>query len=301
MDAICIDQSDDTREKNHQVAMMGEIFRGASRVFACVGAHANDSYFLMHTLETRQAFFAAVYDGITSEAPEPVFDWKAFDWTGGLPKLELTEASNDAELGAQLLEIRARLIEAFRHFLRRSYLSRVCIFQELYSGNGSVTICCGIDRQPLNALLALSLLINDWINEYYSEVSSIALCKDNSQLMKFWNDLQELASQRGCLLVGSSPTQLPGHLRSLLQALPAFQSQDPRGKIYGVLPSVCWPENTPFPDYTKGRFELAAETLGLLHLQGASDTEFWYEYSMLGLADAIRRLLSVSLHQTTLN
>ncbi|KAH8769859.1 heterokaryon incompatibility protein-domain-containing protein, partial [Diaporthe sp. PMI_573] len=41
-DAICIDQTNDD-EKGHQVYMMGDIYRNAEAVLACVGAHADGS------------------------------------------------------------------------------------------------------------------------------------------------------------------------------------------------------------------------------------------------------------------
>jgi hypothetical protein len=49
IDAICIDQTS-TREKNHQVAMMGQLYKRASKVLACVGSHADDSEFLFESL-----------------------------------------------------------------------------------------------------------------------------------------------------------------------------------------------------------------------------------------------------------
>ncbi|KAF2825887.1 HET-domain-containing protein, partial [Ophiobolus disseminans] len=36
LDAICIDQNND-REKGHQVALMGELYKRAAQVLACVG------------------------------------------------------------------------------------------------------------------------------------------------------------------------------------------------------------------------------------------------------------------------
>ena len=48
MDAICIDQ-DSLLEKNAQVPLMGDIYRTASKVFACVGEHADGSRNVMLT------------------------------------------------------------------------------------------------------------------------------------------------------------------------------------------------------------------------------------------------------------
>jgi hypothetical protein len=42
VDAICINQRG-VQEKNHQVALMGKIYKTATDVYACVGPHADDS------------------------------------------------------------------------------------------------------------------------------------------------------------------------------------------------------------------------------------------------------------------
>jgi len=48
IDSICIDQANNN-EKCHQVEMMGNIYRNASQVLACVGSHADDSELVMST------------------------------------------------------------------------------------------------------------------------------------------------------------------------------------------------------------------------------------------------------------
>lgn len=58
VDAICIDQT--AEEKNHQVALMGEIYSGAEHVLACVGPHENDSELLPGILEEHHAILSRI-------------------------------------------------------------------------------------------------------------------------------------------------------------------------------------------------------------------------------------------------
>jgi hypothetical protein len=51
VDAICINQ-EDLQEKSQQVGMMGQIYKSAQHVLACVGNHADDSRFFYQELTT---------------------------------------------------------------------------------------------------------------------------------------------------------------------------------------------------------------------------------------------------------
>jgi hypothetical protein len=55
-----------------------------------------------------------------------------------------------------------QLAEALHFFCKRPYFSRVWVLQELYMGNGRITICCGTDQQPFGQLFALTR----WLKEY---------------------------------------------------------------------------------------------------------------------------------------
>ena len=49
IDALCIDQGN-VPENNVQVAMMGDLYKRAERVLACIGQHADDSEYFMRVL-----------------------------------------------------------------------------------------------------------------------------------------------------------------------------------------------------------------------------------------------------------
>jgi len=65
VDAVCIDQTN-VEERGHQVAIMGQLYRRAAQVFACVGLHADDSEFLQ-IMSRKKAFFGRYYVGCPLE------------------------------------------------------------------------------------------------------------------------------------------------------------------------------------------------------------------------------------------
>ncbi|KAK7697872.1 hypothetical protein SLS64_013125 [Diaporthe eres] len=54
IDSICVNQLDND-EKGAQVALMGEVFKTAIQVVACVGAHGDDSEFLYEFMRGEKA------------------------------------------------------------------------------------------------------------------------------------------------------------------------------------------------------------------------------------------------------
>ncbi|KAH7084009.1 heterokaryon incompatibility [Paraphoma chrysanthemicola] len=65
IDAICIDQ-ENVEEKNHRVAMMGDVYRNAAHVFAWVGRHAGDSQFLFDFIAAERTILSEIYSEIFS-------------------------------------------------------------------------------------------------------------------------------------------------------------------------------------------------------------------------------------------
>lgn len=119
IDSVCIDQLN-LREKSAQVQMMGDIYKTAAHVLACVGCHHNDSELLV--------FFA-------SEA-----EWHLRTQTFS------SAYQKDSSFGiAWSDEMTAmRFAWAFKAFGDRSYWKRLWIVQEI-SNASHVTILCGQD------------------------------------------------------------------------------------------------------------------------------------------------------------
>lgn len=129
VDAICIDQQN-IDEKNLQVAMMGDLYQKATRVFACVGPAADDSDYLFDFLKKHKRFFRDVYKDLMA--------WQSDDKRSSTDATEL-ELYDDyyrardfhmwhsgASWRALILR-RTRLIVAYVCFVERSYFSRVWV------------------------------------------------------------------------------------------------------------------------------------------------------------------------------
>lgn len=126
IDATCIDQNN-IEEKNCQVAMMGGIYKKASRVFACVGPAADDSDFLFDTLKTYKKFFQNEYKRHFIGENKLVADHAlAADYEtvrhGYVP-----DNRHSIRGWPALLLRRTRLVNSYLRFLERPYFLRVWV------------------------------------------------------------------------------------------------------------------------------------------------------------------------------
>lgn len=269
IDAICIDQTND-EEKGDQVAMMGDIYWYAERVLACVGPHENDSEFLTREIQMHHDILIhANRLGFTGlrQAKWPIFAWML----------------------RHRIRTMNRLSEALLNFLGRSYFSRVWILQELFLGQ-HVTICCGIDHIPIEALNGLYLLFSS----YHSPVVvpfRIAHNKDSKTawtsiklflakaMSSIWilqrlvnfedgdmmNKMYSHRDRSSYVTAGANHDLQFYHLSDAINQVRDFQCMDPRDKVYGILAMVQWAGSRKVsPDYRKERFDLAVEVLQAL-------------------------------------
>jgi hypothetical protein len=308
VDDICIDQSL-TEEKNHQVSMMGDLYKKATRILACVGEHGDDSDFLISILESRKPFFTQLSEGIYTHEDE-----STLEWTGNVPSLRKAPRFFDGLVRTSLFKNRGRISQAYGQFLKRPYFSRVWVLQELFSGNGRITLCCGMDHQPLMNFLALSLLVGHWIvwpGIFGNVVDHVLGILPDSSSRTLHMSIKPQASslywetkaQRGSLSAGAAPDMRPTNLPRLLPFMADFQCEDPRDKIYGIRSLIDWRGHAaPFPDYSKDVFGLAVEITGIIHTQLRWQLVHngWAERSMLMLAGHLREMLSLSNEQPLL-
>jgi hypothetical protein len=80
-DALCINQ-DDTKERNHQVTQMGEIYRRARRVITCLGMADTNSTIAMRLLQNLERDFSEsdsveLRPGMTYSTPWAKLDFLA--------------------------------------------------------------------------------------------------------------------------------------------------------------------------------------------------------------------------------
>lgn len=263
VDAICINQ-DDMNEKTEQVQIMGQVYKDAVIVLACVGQHADDSEFLFRKLRERYQ------------------EWQA-----------VVRVSSTREL----YRIRS-------NFLRRQYFSRVWVAQELFLAKQVLLCCGKEVIPLANLIVPLQAMTNrehygDWFlrpSLPSEELNRLKITNDvsASKKAKIRFALPNLKSKYGsggirnqiCLKVSKWPwfrrlvgledfvpnfnliLQLgrTGHqllnLRDAIILTQPLQCQDARDHVYGILSLINWEGIDPImPDYSSSAFELAVKTL----------------------------------------
>ncbi|KAH6647275.1 heterokaryon incompatibility protein-domain-containing protein [Truncatella angustata] len=317
LDAICIDQND-TTEKGHQVAMMGDIYRNAAHVLACVGPHHSDSLFMIRTLEH--------YQGILNPILGPVF--------GGPNKTHHITYEDDPRyrnfhghrrsLLEWFLKCRTstwrRNARALLEFLKRPYFSRVWVVQELTLAT-SASLHCGMDQLSIPTICAMWDVLNgfyspirhssqwlpspmtDWIpfmTKFSINRNMRYLCHRVWFLRRFWvaetsmkPSPEIIGYERSLQTTTESFTRLT--LYDAMKQLEYSQSDDLRDRVYGVLSLVDWTRSPRiFPDYDINEFDLA---INVLRLSMGSDTitedQFMDKSPSVQMADLLVRLLEL--------
>ncbi|KAI7777299.1 hypothetical protein LA080_003816 [Diaporthe eres] len=261
-DAICIDQTNDD-EKGHQVYMMGDIYRNAQGVLACVGPHSRGSQILLQALRTHASTMSRIAASATddrceySRSPWSIF---ASQPTDGSPKWSNIARrwawQEDANLDA--------LIPAMKEFLDRDYFSRTWVYQEIVLRR-HIILCCGCTRTPLYSLYGIFLIM-----EYLGHLS----VRDTE---KAWPLLRAGAF---------SWSRSEKSLETLMGDVLALDCADPRDKVYSVLSMVHWrrrSEEPIYPDYTLDTHSLASKVLPrILRQRGESRLDLaWEKLHML--------------------
>lgn len=281
-DAICIDQTNDD-EKGHQVYMMGDIYRNAQFVLACVGPHAHDSLVLLRTLRTH----ANTMDSIAASATNDRYSHSRSlrSLFTSRPADKSPKWSRIARRWASLEDDNMdRLIPAMERFLYRDYFSRTWVYQEIVLGR-HIVLCCGGTRTPLYSLYGMLLAMEH------------LRCLSDEIIDKSWPLLRA-----GAFSWSSSENE---SLQTLMRDVLPLDCADPRDKVYAVLSMVNWRrrrEEPIYPDYTLDPLSLASKVLPrILRQNGRSRLDLaWEKLHMVsdnlrlcnrasGLDDAIYR------------
>jgi hypothetical protein len=305
LDAVCIDQQNET-EKNHQVALMGKLYSAAMHVHACIGPHCDDSRYLLEVAGPANPFLARLHQNVVYHTP-----------AHARPPRWATTTSDIRGPWLRILclltigwKTRKRLLQAFVALLNRPYFTRVWILQELFLGK-DVSLCCGDTRQPISYMLAFDKLTDIWTGRAWvsdlaprllASIISISAekCKFPRRVARLFPmdpAINALRARRGCLvLADSNLSRYPAPV--VLDAMEDFECMDKRDRIYGTLSLVDWKDDSaPFPDYSKERFQLAAETLTTIisRTQIAVERSYVYarptEPSMMAIAARLRTSL----------
>ena len=244
MDAICIDQSS-TQEKNHQVGMMGQIYARSQHVLACVGPHTDDSTSLFRAFGKNRELLVSIQGLALGSTID-----KAGYWAMPNPILEGSPVAEQC-LSTFNPPEREALITDFIAFMGRPYFSRVWVLQELHLAPAT-SLCCGMDRRSFAFLLAVSIMIEFWIN-----------APGHTSCLTLQESFHNIEAQRGCLTLATS-VRGRRRLTEVLQAMQSFQCMDVRDRLFGVLALIEWGSGEPaVPDYSKDNYEVAIEVLRL--------------------------------------
>ncbi|KAH7074862.1 heterokaryon incompatibility protein-domain-containing protein [Paraphoma chrysanthemicola] len=206
VDALCINQID-TKEKNHQVQHMGDIYCNAAKVLVWLGVLDNQLRNFLRSIcldaeTTRQSIKRKHY----SPRPNP---WKA--WQGGFPEADPSE--------------KLRLQRHTRTLATAEYWARIWVAQELLlPGEGRVFLFEGWASYELGELYH-PLRVIDWTPQDYKR--TIMLCMDymsrRSTMQMYFTDGTRLSVKRY-------------NLSSLLSYLASCGCQDLRDRVFALIP-----------------------------------------------------------------
>lgn len=207
-DAICIDQSDN-EERGQQVQIMHNIYRQASGVLVWVGEHAENSTYVVASIDD------GMIDENEKQSPSPLEG--TLDWHNDENLIcDESEENSDGEAEREQEDRE----EAFRRLLERPWFYRTWIIQEVLL-NENVMLLCGphaISFQALGAqrhkhygLMPPEGILNPW--EKYEDLDGAAL----------FRNLQTFPTRSHI-----KATDLLSHSRQCL-------ATDPRDKVYAIL------------------------------------------------------------------
>jgi hypothetical protein len=208
MDQISINQQD-RNEKEKQVGNMGEVYRGASAVFASLGPHADGSDFLLNIIND--------------------LDIEAFETLPNPPP-----SHDRRQMVHQLLASRGHFDDDFEKlrailtkFAIRPYWTRLWILQEMFLSVSTIVLC-GNDSVPIHNLASF------WdVVKYFGVRESFWTYQNLPETLQ-----QLLNSKHG---PGRDGVSLPDALK-ITVGLGCF---DRRDSVYGIKAMVRWPADMP--------------------------------------------------------
>ena len=310
MDALFIDQST-TQEKSHQVGMMAQIYARSLHVLACVGPrtdvvtyrwhyktdgtyywpfnadgtyqrpskektaylpHRDDNTLLFRFIDMHGSLLASIHQLTLKSSFEQTRNWVG---PNPIPKSSWIAMRCLCAFSPRL---RQTVATKFLTFMKRPYFSRVWVLQKLHLAPNN-SLCCGTDVRSFNYLLAVSILVEFWINiPDYKEsltfpVSSTEKLfswqpwflrrQESCATETFKEGFRAIQNQRGCLSLASS-TGGRRRLAVVLDVMNSFKCTDARDRLFGVLALVDWGRGKAVvPDYDKDSYQLAIEVLRL--------------------------------------
>lgn len=273
LDAICIDQMN-IGEKSKQVAMMGSIYKNASRVLACIGDHADDSLF----------FFQSLY-GVTHYVVRPRHMLRYQRSFGGVAlRFRMLHRYSTTH----------RFALALARLAIRPYFARMWILQELQLAQ-HITILCGKYVLPHDDALYLFGGLLDDLQRLEPEENSDKVTivpahhyfidhrffrrhvNHGFPLPAWYGDwMYQLPKQCMTTLVmlrQNYQTVKDNIFLLFREVVCRLQCADPRDKIYGIISLIDWGNVTPLePDYAHTDVEVATKFIeAMMKLEETQD------------------------------
>jgi hypothetical protein len=194
VDALCINQLD-VEERQNVVARMGHVYKQASRVIVWLGCESNNSSQALEALELMGQQIELLHEAATVPAPSAMYP----DWLSYCP-CDLTS------------------LNAIRDILKRSWLTRVWIWQEIVLGSTETQVYCG----------HTSVL---W---YHLRRGIILLRETNLPDPRMRDGLLQ-SHVKALTYCHMSFGQLKTDLTGLIESIASSACTDPRDRLYGLL------------------------------------------------------------------
>lgn len=244
IDAICIDQQDN-REKSAQVSIMGDIFKAATLVLACVGEEAGDSRVLVDAMH----HFEDVRHQQERSSPDLCVD--CFHAEYGIFSGEEFHLAHTliADMSPERWKL---LMNAFSEFCSRPYGKRLWVVQELVLAS-DIYFLCGLGRISFRSLLLFYKILDDMAyKEGHIHVLAQRMGLDCHQDIIQENPMNIVFDSRKTMF----------DVQTAFHRLGDLECADPRDRIYGTLRLIDWrPSGPPAPDYSNSNLQLAIDVL----------------------------------------
>jgi len=247
-DSICIDQQN-TREKNHQVALMGNIYGQASRVTVWLGADPDDIASGAFSLAKQIALHEhPLLSNIRAVKPPHQELSSSAEWIRMGVHAD-PQALSDLDSGER------RRWEHLAEVSRRPWFTRIWVIQEVGMASSRTSVMCGNRTIPWQQLAEAARQMLFRAHAFLVHFNMAKTIYDCFQIYDtFFSDVDD-------------------PFVSVLSRCSHFDCGDPRDKIYALLshPSARMQDGNTIvqPDYTCSIYQLnvnlATQTLGKLH------------------------------------
>ncbi|KAH6667844.1 heterokaryon incompatibility protein-domain-containing protein [Halenospora varia] len=274
IDALCINQGDN-EEKNHQVPMMGDIYRIAERVIVWLGPEDNESVLAVETIRQLgcKTLSCQIDPKFLRNRPDIGNDDQALAQKEALNAL-ISDSTRTRQPRGQLISN----IEALNRFFTRNWWQRVWVVQEIAVASDAV-IMCGPHIIPWELLVALLLLIRLILQDQDNRGPNyeIPISGDLADII--------IKTNAVCTARSSYQSRIYWSLRDCLEHTcldASLQATNPRDRVFAFLSLFTNDDRQAISvDYTKSSEEVFIEAMKtLLKSEGVRMLSYCNQFSI---------------------